>query len=55
MNIFNATDISSLITNREILQQSLKISFFMLSNVKSFEIFSKHNEYGFTSKSFAFT
>ena len=52
MNVYNITDIHSLISNRKIMQGSLEPVFF-LSTVKPFAILLKHNGYGFISEPFA--
>ena len=55
MNINNITTINNIIINRKIVHVIFNPVFFILLAVKSFEIFPKHNGYGFISESFAFS
>ena len=52
VNIFNITDINSLITNRKILDLFIHSSFFYVINSIFFQIFLKHNGCDFISESF---
>ena len=53
MNVFNIIKISRIIFNTQIIDISIKDSYFILSVDQSLEIFPKHNEPAAISESFA--
>ena len=52
MNAYNITGNNSIIINKKSYTNPFNPGLFMLSTATFFEIFSKHNGYGFISASF---
>ena len=50
MNIGNITNIKSPITNKKLYTQTFHPVFFVLLTKKYFEVFPKHNGFGFISE-----
>lgn len=53
MNIYNVTNVNSIIINRKSQTYLFNPAFFMLLNVKPFEVLPQNNGYGYLSESFA--
>ena len=53
MNNQRTFNINSTLDNRKTIHVFIQLSFFLSWTVKSFEILTKHNGYGFISDSFA--
>ena len=53
MDMNNITSTNNIIINKKFVGTSISSCFFMLIDVKSFEIFLKHEGYFFISESFA--